>query len=100
MQDHSDGPCPRGPTALSAQDWVSWGMGGFGNGGRDEGDLSWTNEALPLEVRRALLDKALEDLRIARAAGSIRANKGGKVDRPGRSGADRDLPSKKDKPQA
>lgn len=77
-------------------------MGGFSNGGRDEGDLSWTNEALPLEVRRALLDKALEDLRIARAAGSTRAGAAPKLERPGRSGSGRDSASKKkkDKPQA
>jgi len=75
-------------------------MGGFSNGSRDEGDLSWTNEALPLEVRRALLDKALEDLRLARAAGSTRAGTSPKLDRPGHSGSDRDSPVKKDKPKA
>jgi hypothetical protein len=73
-------------------------MGGFSKGRRDQGELSWTNEALPLEVRRALLDKALEDLRLARAAGSTRG--GAKLDRPGHTGADADSPVKKDKPQA
>ena len=75
-------------------------MGGFSNSGRDEGTLSWTNEALPLEVRRALLDKALDDLRLARAAGSTRTGASPKLDRPGHSGADGDSPVKKDKPQA
>lgn len=74
-------------------------MGGFGSGGRDERDLSWTNEALPLEVRRALLDKALEDLRIAKAAASDRRGGGGTPDRAP-SDLGRDPPANKDKPQA
>jgi hypothetical protein len=75
-------------------------MGGFSNGGRDEGELSWTNEALPLEVRRALLDKALDELRLARAAGSTRTGATPKLERPGHSGSDRDSSTRKDKPQA
>jgi hypothetical protein len=61
-----------------------------------DGDLSWTNEALPLEVRRALLDKALEDLRIARAAGSPR--NATSSERPGLGG--RGPAPGTDKPQA
>jgi hypothetical protein len=97
VQDHSDDSRPLRPTPLSAAIRLSWGMGGFSNGGRDEGDLSWTNEALPLEVRRALLDKALQDLRLARAAAGSAAPK---LDRPGHGGSDRDSAIKKDKPQA
>ena len=76
-------------------------MGGFGtDSGRDEGELSWTNEALPLEVRRALLDKALDDLRKAKAADGIRASVAAVTDRPGRTGSKRESSSKKDKPRA
>lgn len=76
-------------------------MGGFGtDGGRDESDLSWTNELLPIEVRRALLDKALEDLRLARAAASGRQRSAKTPDRPGQSGVGRDFPARKDKPEA
>lgn len=76
-------------------------MGVFGTeGSRDEGELSWTNEALPLEVRRALLDKALEDLRKAKAAGNTRAKVAAVAERPGQAGADRDSAGRKDKPQA
>ena len=73
-------------------------MGAFGNvnGRGDEGDLSWTNEELPLEVRRALLDKALEEFRTAKAAGSGGRATAGKPDRPGQAGADSS--SAKDKP--
>jgi hypothetical protein len=75
-------------------------MGEFRNasGRGSEGDLSWTNEELPLEVRRALLDKALEEFRTARAAGSGRRVKAGTPDRPGQSGAGSDSSSRKDKP--
>jgi hypothetical protein len=74
-------------------------MGEFGTRGREEGDLSWTNEALPLALRRALLDKALEDFKAARAAASTRAGVPAKSDRAGRSGSGSDS-RKKDKPQA
>lgn len=75
-------------------------MGGFGNvsGRGDKGDLSWTNEELPLEVRRALLDKALEEFRTAKAAGSGRRVKAGTPDRPGQAGAGAASSSAKDKP--
>jgi hypothetical protein len=76
-------------------------MGGFGtDGGRDEGELSWTNEALPLEVRRELLDKALEDLRKAKAAGGTRTKIASMTERPGKTGSDRDSTSSEEKPQA
>jgi hypothetical protein len=76
-------------------------MGGFGkDSGREEGDLSWTNEALPLEIRRALLDQALEELRKARAAGGPRPGVVASLDRPGQSGSERASPGKKDKPKA
>jgi hypothetical protein len=76
-------------------------MGRFGTeGGRDAGELSWTNEALPLEVRRALLDKALEDLRKAKAADGSRTKVAAMTERPGQAGSDRDSTSRKDKPQA
>jgi hypothetical protein len=77
-------------------------MGRFGSG-RDEGDLSWTNEVLPLEVRRALLDKALEDFRAAKAArtaGKARAQVAAVPDRAGQSGAGRNIATGKDKPKA
>ena len=75
-------------------------MGGIGDGnGRfDEGDLSWTNEALPLELRRALLDKALDEFRSAKAAGKTRAR-----DTPSRTAQTRAGPDSiksKDKPRA
>lgn len=74
-------------------------MGGTGNnGGRDDGDLSWTNETLPLELRRALLDKALEDLRRARASGTQRQGVASKPERAGQTG--RDSNPGKDKPKA
>jgi hypothetical protein len=76
-------------------------MGGFGtDSGRDEDELSWTNEALPLEVRRALLDKALDDLRKAKAADGARASVAVMTDRPGQTGSKRESSSKKDKPRA
>jgi len=75
-------------------------MGGTGTGGRDDGDLSWTNETLPLELRRALLDKALDDLRRARASGTQRQGTVPKPERAGRTGAGREPKPKKDKPQA
>jgi hypothetical protein len=74
-------------------------MGGTGSG-RDEGDLSWTNEELPLEVRRALLDQALEDFKAARAAGTTRAAVPAVSDRAGKTGSERDPASVKDKPKA
>jgi hypothetical protein len=70
-------------------------MGGTG-GGRDAGDLSWTNEELPLEVRRALLDKALEDLKAARARAKVPAGS----DRAGKTGSERGPATVKDKPKA
>ncbi|HXD40445.1 MAG TPA: hypothetical protein VN649_07775 [Ramlibacter sp.] len=70
-------------------------MGGIG-GGRDDNDLSWTNEELPLEVRRALLDKALEDMKAERA----RAKVPGTSDRAGKTGSERDPAGVKDKPSA
>lgn len=75
-------------------------MGGFGTqgSGREEGELSWTNEALPLEVRRALLDKVLEDLRRAKAAGAGCASKTRDADRAGMAGADRESNGGGDKP--
>ena len=72
---------------------------GAGNG-RKEGDLSWTNEALPLELRRALLDKALDDLRRARASGSHRPSLVPTPERAGQSGSGRSSTPKKDKPRA
>lgn len=72
-------------------------MGAQG-GGREEGELSWTNEALPLEVRRALLDKALEDLRRAKAADTHRAGKTRDGDRAGVAGSDRESNRGGDKP--
>lgn len=82
-------------------------MGGFGTtGGRDEDDLSWTNELLPIEVRRALLDKALEELRLSKAAAStsqavVKPRQGaGTPERPGKSGQGRQPPSTRDKPSA
>jgi hypothetical protein len=76
-------------------------MGVFGtNAGREHGELSWTNEALPLEVRRALLDKALDDLRKARAADTVRASGAPIPERAGKAGADRDTPGGKDSPKA
>jgi hypothetical protein len=79
---------------------VCWAMGGLGKftGRGDEGDLSWTNEELPLDVRRELLDKALEDFRAAKAAGSGRRLKAATPDRPGQAGAGADSSSAKDKP--
>jgi hypothetical protein len=74
-------------------------MGGSG-GGRDDGELSWTNETLPLELRRALLDKALDDLRRARASGAQRQGAFPTPDRAGQSGAGRNSKPKKDKPRA
>lgn len=101
MQEESDGSRPPRPTPAPAARQISCAMGGFGTGsGRNDGDLSWTNEALPLEVRRALLDKALEDFRTAKAAGSTRAGVAAMPDRPGQAGSDRDSTSNKDKPQA
>jgi hypothetical protein len=76
-------------------------MGAFGNkveGRSDAGDLSWTNEELPLELRRALLDKALEDFRSARATGSGGRAKAGTPDRPGQAGASSDSSRRNDKP--
>ena len=75
-------------------------MGGIGDrsGRFDEGDLSWTNEALPLELRRALLDKALDEFRSAKAAGKTRAS-----DTPNRTAQTRAGPDSKrtkEKPQA
>jgi hypothetical protein len=78
-------------------------MGGLGiNSGRerDTGELSWTNEALPLEVRRALLDKALDDLRKARAADTVRVSSARVSGRAGKAGADRDPPGGKDSRKA
>jgi hypothetical protein len=77
-------------------------MGEFRTGiGRDNGELSWTNEALPLEVRRALLDKALEDFRTARAAGGNRNSVAAAApNRAGQSGSERDSPAREDKPNA
>jgi hypothetical protein len=81
-------------------------MGEFRTGSREDGDLSWTNEALPLEVRRALLDKALADFKASKAAGKTRSelastrDRAATPDRAGQSGSDRDSTSKKDKPQA
>ncbi len=76
-------------------------MGGSGTGGRDDGDLSWTNETLPLELRRALLDKALEDLRRARASGTQRQGIVTTPERAGQTGRGRDNANpKKDKPRA
>ncbi len=72
-------------------------MSGSGDG-RDDGELSWTNETLPLEFRRALLDKALDDLRRARASGSQGAI--ATPERAGQSGAGRDSKPRKDKPRA
>ncbi|HWP11308.1 MAG TPA: hypothetical protein VNN06_05770 [Ramlibacter sp.] len=101
MQEESDGLRPFRPTAADAARQLSCAMGGIGDGsGRfDEGDLSWTNEALPLEVRRALLDKALDEFRSAKAAGKTRAS----ADTPNRKAQTRagpDSTSRKDKPQA
>ena len=75
-------------------------MGEFRTGSREDGDLSWTNEALPLEVRRALLDKALADFKASKAAGKTRSELAATPDRAGQSGSDRDSTSKKDKPRA
>ena len=75
-------------------------MGGTGVGGRDEGDLSWTNETLPLELRRALLDKALEDLRRARASDGQRQGIASPPGRAGHTGTGRDPKPGKDKPKA
>ena len=74
-------------------------MTGIG-GGHDPGDLSWTNEELPLEVRRALLDKALEDFKAAKAAGTNRAPVPAVSDRAGKTRSERDSASVKDKPKA
>jgi hypothetical protein len=74
-------------------------MTGLGSG-RDPGDLSWTNEELPLEVRRALLDKALQDLKAAKAVGNARETLPAAVDRPGKTGPERDPASVNDKPNA
>ena len=74
-------------------------MTGIGSG-RDPGDLSWTNEELPLEVRRALLDKALEELKAAKATGTIRAKVRPASDRAGNTGSERGPASVKDKPKA
>jgi hypothetical protein len=73
-------------------------MTGIGSG-RDTGDLSWTNEELPLEVRRALLDQALQDLKAARAVGN---NRGVPAvnERAGKTGSERDPASAGDKPKA
>ena len=77
---------------------VSFVMTGIGSG-RDPGELSWTNEELPLEVRRALLDKALEDFKAAKAAGTKRATRPAS-DRAGKTGSERGPASVKDKPKA
>jgi cation transport regulator ChaB len=74
-------------------------MTGIG-GGRDPGDLSWTNEELPLEVRRALLDKALEDFKAAKALGNARAKVRPASDRAGKTGSERGPARVKDKPKA
>jgi len=74
-------------------------MGGTGSG-RDAGDLSWTNEELPLEVRRALLDKALEDFKAAKAGGTTRAKAPAAPEHAGKTGSERGPASVKDKPKA
>jgi hypothetical protein len=74
-------------------------MSGIGVG-HDEGDFSWTNEELPLEVRRALLDQALQDLRAARAVDNARAKVPAALDRAGQSGSERDPGGVKVKPKA
>ncbi|HXC40235.1 MAG TPA: hypothetical protein VN667_14955 [Burkholderiales bacterium] len=73
-------------------------MTGIGSG-RDPGDLSWTNEELPLDVRRVLLDQALEDFKAAKAAGTSRAKAPAVSDRAGKTGSD-DPARIKDKPKA
>jgi hypothetical protein len=74
-------------------------MTGIGSG-RDTGDLSWTNEELPLEVRRALLDQALQDLKAARAVGNNRADVPAVNERARKTGSERDPASAGDKPKA
>jgi hypothetical protein len=77
-------------------------MSGSGSGSgcaHDPGDLSWTNEELPIEVRRALLDKALEELKAARAVGRNAAAPAAS-DRPGKAGSERATTAARDKPKA
>jgi hypothetical protein len=99
MQEESDGWRPFRPTMHVGSPAVWSAMGALSNFSDrgDEGDLSWTNEALPLEVRRELLDKALEDFKAAKAAGGdSRRQKAATPDRPGAG----PIPSKTDKPNA
>ncbi|MCM2254022.1 MAG: hypothetical protein NDJ19_16790, partial [Ramlibacter sp.] len=100
MKEESDGPRLRRPTFGAPARQLCCAMGGFGTPGcgREEGELSWTNEALPLEVRRALLDKALDDLRRAKAAGASPAGKTRDADRAGVAGSDRESNRGGDKP--